>query len=130
MLLQMALFNSFYGRVIFYYIYTFFLIHYILFICSSIDGHLGCFHVLATVNSAEANTGVYGCFHIMVFSGYIPRIGITGSCGSSVFSFLRNLLTVLHSSWTNLVCLWTPHSDRVFVDKPSYHEIILDWGEH
>ena len=90
MLLQMALFNSFYVSNILLYIYMF--IHHIIFICSSIDGRLVCFHVLATVNSAEANTGVYGCFHIMVFSGYIPRVGITGSCGSSIFQFFKKSL--------------------------------------
>ena len=32
---------------------------YILFfILSSVDGHLGCFYILPTVNSASVNTGV------------------------------------------------------------------------
>ena len=36
--------------------------HHIFFIHSSVDGHLGCFHVLATVNRVTMNTAVHVSF--------------------------------------------------------------------
>ena len=51
------------------------------FIYSSVDGHLGCFHVLAIVNSAAVSTGVHVSFLVLVSSGYMPRSGIDGSYG-------------------------------------------------
>ena len=61
--------------------------YHIFFMHLSVDGHLGCFHDLAIVNSAAMNIRVHVSFWIMVFSGYMPRSGIAGSYGNSIFSF-------------------------------------------
>ena len=55
------------------YMYHSFLIH------SSADGHLGCFHVLAIINSAPMNIGVHVSLSDLVSLVCMPRSGIAGS---------------------------------------------------
>ena len=54
------------------------------FIHSSVNGHLGCFYVLAIVNSAAVNNGIHVSSSILISSGYMPRSGIAGSYGGFI----------------------------------------------
>ena len=108
--------------------------YHIIFIHSSVDGHLGCFHVLAVINSAAVNTGEHVSFWIMVLSSCMPKIGIAGSYGSSTFrkstsfhaqlhfffstktpmysSFLKSFLSVIMDS-SPLYCPWIKHKSQL-----------------
>ena len=81
------------------YMYHSFLIYW------SADGHLGCFHVLAIINSAAMNIGVHVSLSDLVSLVCMPRSGIAGTYGSSILSFLE--ISTLSSIVALLVCIPT-----------------------
>ena len=48
------------------------------FIHSSVNEHLGCFHVLATVNSAAMNMGVHVFFQLLFSQSICSVVGLLG----------------------------------------------------
>ena len=92
--------------------YRCFLIH------SSADGHLGCVHVLAIINSAAMNTGVHVALSILVSLVYMPSSGIAGSYGSSISSFFKGIST-LFSIVAVLVCIPTIIVSGILFSTPS-----------
>ena len=68
-------------------------LYHALFIHSFIDGHLGCFHLLAVVTDPAMNMSIQMSLEDPVFScfGYTHRSGIARSYDSSIFEFILDL---------------------------------------
>ena len=75
----------------------------ILFIHSSIDKHLGCFHVFHVLCVAM-NIGVHVSFQVRVlsFPDISPEMRLQDHIVTVLFFYLKNFHTILHRGSTNL----------------------------
>jgi hypothetical protein len=77
--------------------------YHIFCIQSSVEGHLGCFQLLAIINMAAMNIVEHvSLLHVGASLGYMSMSGIARSSGSTMFNFLRNCQTDFQSGCTIL----------------------------
>ena len=106
-----------------------FLIH------SSANEHLGCFHVLAIVNSAAMNNEVYASFSVLISSGYKPSRGIAGSYGSFIpsedvyFNFCFQLFPERNLAKSRDLCSLLPAKEIALLNTISNMPSLVAEGE-
>ena len=66
---------------------------HLIFIHLSLDGHLGCFHFLATINSAAVNIGMDEYFQIRLLTYLVthPRVGFLDHTITLILVFLKKI---------------------------------------
>ena len=96
---------------------------YHIFIHSSVDRHLGWFHVLAIGNSTTGNTRVHVSFWAMFFLRYMPRSGIAGSHGrASLVARRLKHLPAMRETW-----VWYLGWEDPLEKEMAIHCSILAW---
>jgi hypothetical protein len=97
--------------------------YHIFCIHSSVEGHLGSFQLLAIINKAALNiVGHVSLLQVGTYSGYMPKIGIAGSSGSTMSNFLWNSQTDFQS---DCIRLQSHQQCRSVLLSPHTHQHLL-----
>jgi hypothetical protein len=96
--------------------------NYIFSIHSSLEGHLGCFQLLAIKNKTAMNIVKHGSLGYSGASfGYMPRSRIVGYSGETISNCLRNLQVDFQSGCTS----FQYHQQWRSVPLPHPHQHVL-----
>ena len=100
--------------------------YHIFFIHSSLNGHLGFFHVLAVVNSAALNIGVHVSFWIIVLLRYmLPGLPWWFRWYTFQPSLVAQIVKNLPAMWETWV--WSLGWEDPLKEGMATHSSILSW---
>ena len=104
------------------------------FIHSPVNGHLGCFHVLTTVNSAAMNIGIHISFWNTVFSRCMPSGQISKSYDPKIFyckwpncSPSKEEIIILIRLWNWGVFVKGKGRSHEIISGKSYSSVLALW---
>ena len=100
--------------------------YHIFCIHSSIEAHLGCFHLLTIINKAVMSIVEHVSLYVGASFAYMSRSGIAGSSSRTISNFLRNCQINFQSGCTSLQSYQQWRSVPLF-PHPHQHVLLLEF---
>lgn len=102
------------------------ILFYILFPSSGVDGYLGCFHFLISINNVQVQ--IFRWTYVFIYLPYISISGIAGLNGNFMFNILKKSLfsKMTATSYIPKVHLWFMYPQIVF-KKLHFNRSYIYW---